>query len=328
MDTAVLCDTLATRLNAVVRTLPGENVLLAVRHGRALHKQIGDSQHVHVFGLNALMCALCGGVRRVIYSPVKFPSRSEINWLRAVMNYRRVDIVCPSRTVQRAMVSRGVGLSRTHVVRPGVSLGDFKVQRDDTLRAALGYTPDDKIIFAPQNSDRAAGLSLATWAVSLLNVLDRRHRLLTAVPASQADIIDTFRTRLINKTMLHNVTDMSMQKLFSVADVVLFTPTHDAGVSDVLLTMAMACGRPIVATALPRVCELIEDRHTALLVRDASPRRIARRLVDCFSDSTQAWKIADRARAEVYDHFTRTRMLADLQHVYATVASGDKSGDR
>lgn len=321
IDTAVLCDTLASRLNAVVRVARGGDALLTLRQARALRPEITTAKQVHAFGLNCLACALAGGARRVVYSPVGFPRRAEVNWLRAAMNYRRIDVVCPSQTVRRAMVSRGVAMSRTHVVRPGVSLGDFTPQRNEALRATLGYAPDDRVIFAPLEPGHEAGLSLAAWSVSLLNVLDKRHRLLTAASESRAGIVENFCNRLIEPSLLTNVSHIPMQSLFGIADAVLFTPTHDSGVSPVTLAMAMASGRPIVSTTLRSVCELIEDRHTALLVRDASPRLIAQRLEDCFADPQLAWKLTDRARAEVYDHFTRTKMLAELQGVYTDVAS-------
>jgi len=109
-----------------------------------------------------------------------------------------------------------------------------------------------------------------------------------------------------------------IEKVFGAADVVLITPSDDAGVRPILITMAMAAQRPIVASTVASVCELIEDRHTAMLIRDANPRSIAGRVMACFDDPQAAWKLADRARAEVYDHFTITKMLAKLEGVYAT----------
>jgi len=119
--------------------------------------------------------------------------------------------------------------------------------------------------------------------------------------------------------------DVEVESLFSAADGVLMTPS--GAVSPLIVAMAMASTRPIIATLTPQLCEMLEDRHTAMLVGQASPKLIAQRIVELFSDATLSWQIQDRARAEAYDLFTASRFLQACQAVYAKVEGARHSAD-
>jgi hypothetical protein len=83
----------------------------------------------------------------------------------------------------------------------------------------------------------------------------------------------------------------------------------------------MAAGLPIVATVTPTVAELLEDRHTALMVGDTSARVIAQRILDLRSDGRLEWSISDMARTEAFEFFAMTRFLEQLRCVYQQAAA-------
>jgi glycosyltransferase involved in cell wall biosynthesis len=84
----------------------------------------------------------------------------------------------------------------------------------------------------------------------------------------------------------------------------------------------MAAGLPIVSTVTYTVAELLEDRHTALMVPKPEARLIARRVLDLRADPGLQWSIADVARTEAYEYFSLTRFLEQWRGVYRQVAEG------
>ena len=74
----------------------------------------------------------------------------------------------------------------------------------------------------------------------------------------------------------------------------------------------MGAGVPIVATVNRGNCELIEDNHSAMLVRAKDPRGIAQRCHMLFNDDTLRWKVADNARHEAYKYLSIQRMLGEF----------------
>ena len=81
---------------------------------------------------------------------------------------------------------------------------------------------------------------------------------------------------------------------------------------------------PIVSVAQKPVCELLEDRHTALMVAKGKPREMARRMLDLAEDSTLQWSIADMARTEAYEFFAFTRFMNQFRNVFRQIAGGEK----
>src|SRR3954471_20536621 len=85
-----------------------------------LRSDVQSCDVVHAWGFGALWAVALARFERIVFTSTQFPSRRQIAWLRAVMAYRNVQVVCPTSTMQRAMVGRGIDISRCHLIRPGV----------------------------------------------------------------------------------------------------------------------------------------------------------------------------------------------------------------
>jgi len=194
VDTDVLCRTLSRRLSAAVRTVSADHPLVLLRQARAMRKNVANCDVVHTFGTRPLACAIAAGATRIVHSLTRFPTSADTRWLRAAVQHRAIEIVCPTDTLRRALVTRGVPISRTHLVRPGVSLGDFQTQRDEKIRAALGFSPGDRVLFAPGDI-RHNGISASMWAASLLAVIDERYKILVHARGENADAINRLSSR-------------------------------------------------------------------------------------------------------------------------------------
>ena len=267
---------------------------------------------VHAFGGRALGLAVVSAKGPVVYTPTRFPRASDVAWMRAILRYRTLRIVCQSDAEQRAWVTGGVPVDRCVLIRPGVPLAK-SVDTRATVRARLGYRDTDRVVFTPLP---AAGQGRAdpVWTGCLLNLLDSNIKAV-AWAEQGTDALHALRTRLIAPDAMTVLEDASPELGFLVADAILL-PTSDF-IPPTLIAMAMASGRPIVARTTAQACEMIEDRHTALLTKGRSPKVLAERVVDLFADAELGRRIADRARAEVYDYFLPSRMVGDYRTLYA-----------
>jgi len=101
--------------------------------------------------------------------------------------------------------------------------------------------------------------------------------------------------------------------LYRACDVVVL-PSLSEGMPIVLME-AMACGKPVVATAVRGVPELVEEKVTGLLCPPADPEALARAVTWVLDHPDEAKAIARRARERVvgeFDRATCTRHLLDL----------------
>jgi glycosyltransferase involved in cell wall biosynthesis len=309
----------------VTRTLGrGGDYSTAPRAVMWLRRQRLDAQFIHAWGERALAVAVLSCSHRIVYSPVRFPTRRAIRWLRAAMTARRIDIVCPTDTMRRAFVTRGVPIERCHLIRPGVDFSKIRRRRDPRLRRALGLADDDFVLLAPGDSTRAAGHDLSAWAAAILHVLDPKYRLLLW---GRGDAVDRVR-RFAVKTGQPEATVVAVgtlpgpvefEALLAATDLVLITPRAPS--LTLAIATCMAAGLPIVGVVTETVSELLEDRHTALMVGKLSPRMLAQRVLDVRRDPSVQWSIADMARTEAYEYFSMMRYLAQWRAVYGQVAN-------
>jgi glycosyltransferase involved in cell wall biosynthesis len=317
------------RPGATPRVMQREEIGPSGRWRNALHAVLGLRRRVGEFGLvqcwddRALLLAAAAGAKRLIYSPQQHPSPRAIRWLQAVRAYCDVQVVAASTTAQRAFLRRGVPIDRCTLVRPGVDFARVQRRRDPALRAALGIGPEDRVVLLPGESTAAANHRLSVWAGSILHVLSPSYRVLMWGRGPWADHAERLGVRLGQPRMVINATAtlgkaVSFESLLPATDLVMLNPT--APVAALPVAVCMAAAMPIVSTAEPSVAELLEDRHTCLMVPEARPRHLAVRVLQLVEEPDTQWKVADAARADAYEHWSLTRSLQAWRELYASLA--------
>jgi glycosyltransferase involved in cell wall biosynthesis len=282
---------------------------------------------VHSCGGAALTLAALASSARIIYSPTQFPSRRTIGWLRAVMAHCTLEIVASTVTMARRCMSGGIAPDHVHVIRPGVEFGRIKRRKNPELRAALGMGIDDFVVLAVGESTRAAAHDRAVWATGILNVLDPRYKLLMWGRGKEMPRLKRFAVNLAQTEMVRFAEErlgqsVEFEELLGAADLALLTAAGPVPTLPIAITMA--AGLPIVATVTYTASELLEDRHTALMVAKATPKLLARRILDVREDAGLQWSIADMARTEAFEYFAMTRFVRQWSSVYRQICEGAK----
>jgi alpha-maltose-1-phosphate synthase len=79
---------------------------------------------------------------------------------------------------------------------------------------------------------------------------------------------------------------------------------------------AMACGTPVVASAVGGILEVVEDGVTGLLVPPRSPDRLARALTALLRDRGRAQAMGKAGRARVEERFSWASVAARTETLY------------
>ena len=303
----------------VVRRLP--NAVAEIRKGHPFRADV-----VHAWGMKSLTTAVLGARSPVVYSPTSFPTARGAGWLRAVMAYRDVHAVCSTATQRRVLVERGVPIGRCHLIRPGVDFARVRRRRDPELRRRLGFSESDYVVLAAGESTRPSAHGTAVWAVSIANFVDPRFKLLIWGRGVRAEAAVRRAQSLGGGLLAAAETalgrSIEFEELLPAADAVLVTARGP--VPTLPIAVCMAAALPIVSTVTYTVAELLEDRHTAVMVPRPSARLIARKLLDLRDDSRTQWSIADMARTEAYEYFSSTRFREQFRALYQQAAAGQK----
>ena len=79
---------------------------------------------------------------------------------------------------------------------------------------------------------------------------------------------------------------------------------------------AMACGVPVVATAVGGIPDVIEDRVNGLLVGPGEPEALARAIVTLLTDDALRVRLREAAHRDVRKRFSPETVIEDLESLY------------
>ena len=277
-------------------------------------------------GVASLAVATMASTGPIVFCFKSFPKLAQVKWLRAAMDYRDIHLVCPTSTMHRFCVERGVPIDRCHLIRPGVEFGRVNRRRDPKLRAALGLVETDYVWLLPGESTRGADHDMAVWAVAILNHLAPKHRVLTWGRGDRTRHLKYLAARQKQSNLFIAAEQalgrsMEFEELLPAADGVLISA--GGSVTTLPIAICMAAGLPIVSTVTSEVAELLEDRHTALMVPRRSPRTIAQRIMDLEADKNVQWAIADMAKTEAFEYFAHSRFVNQWRMVLNQIVAGE-----
>jgi glycosyltransferase involved in cell wall biosynthesis len=88
---------------------------------------------------------------------------------------------------------------------------------------------------------------------------------------------------------------------------------------------AMAAEKPVIASSVEGLPEVVEDGLTGMLVPPADPAALARGIIALAADSTLRRAMGRHGRARVERLFTVDRMIARHEHFYERVAGRDRA---
>ena len=107
--------------------------------------------------------------------------------------------------------------------------------------------------------------------------------------------------------------------IMGLSDVVALS-SHEEGFPNVVLE-AMAAGRPVVATRVGGVPEIVEDEKTGLLVPPRDPEKLAEGIMRLLVNRREAEEMGKRGLEKVREQFTIERMVKSYEDLYLELMS-------
>src|SRR4051812_8952169 len=102
--------------------------------------------------------------------------------------------------------------------------------------------------------------------------------------------------------------------VYADLDVVCLSSLNEG--SPVALIEAMAAARPVVATAVGGVPEVVRDRISGRLVPSRRPEAMAEAIREVLGDAAGARSLGLAARDAVYPKYSVARLIRDLEALY------------
>jgi len=109
--------------------------------------------------------------------------------------------------------------------------------------------------------------------------------------------------------------------MLSAMDIFVLS-THCEGLPLVILE-AMARAKPVIATAVDGVPEVIADEETGLLVPHEDDAQLAGKILRLVRDGERAARLGEAGQRSVRERFSREKFAASMAQVYCEVLGAE-----
>lgn len=229
----------------------------------------------------------CGNCPDLSIYPAILRDATAYNWQRKrdLYQHSALYVATPSRwlmnRVQESMLAPAVAEGR--VIPYGVDVSIFCPAQQEEVRAGLGLPQNAKVLlFVANGAKRNRFKDYGTVRTAAAQVSERfqgqRVILLVVGEGGRTEQLGNGEIRFINyETDLRTVA-----RYYQAADVYVHAARSDNFPNTVL--EALACGIPVVATAVDGIPEQVDDGHTGFLVPGGDAEGMAARILQLLSD--------------------------------------------
>ena len=234
--------------------------------------------------------------------------------------YRQVDcFIAASDAVRQLLILDGVAPDRTVTVHEGIDLQHVLAAPSVNVHEAF---------WLPHHAPVVGNVAALVSHKGQRHLIDAAHLVVSEVPDARFVILGEGELR---EHLERQIRDYHLEKhvllpgfrtdvlgcLKGIDTFVMSSVTEGLGTS---LLDAMACSRPIVATNVGGIPEVVADGVTGILVPPRDHHAMARAIVGLLRDEGRRRAFGAAGLSRVRERFTVERMIAETAGVYARVA--------
>jgi glycosyltransferase involved in cell wall biosynthesis len=238
---------------------------------------------------------------------------------------RRVHaIVAVCQSIKDGLVASGVPAAKVEVIYSGTDLERFHPGVDGgAVRRELGLSSAHALITqVGVRSWRGWRDVLAAMRTVAAGCERARLLFVGAPPPRVAEIAEQAREAGLEGRVLALGHRDDVPAILNASDVVVDASYAGLGITG-SIREALACERPVVATALEGMPELVLDGETGLLVPPRDPAALAAAIARLLADPTAAQTMARAGRKRVETHFSLRAKLDATEALYRRLVAGD-----
>lgn len=297
---------------------------------RVIRKYGADVVHVNgILNLQVALAAKVAGARLVLH----IQEVRDFGLLRAPLRLMLLMsdwiIMVSAAAWNNLLGDGGKDPSNVSVLYPPVDTQVFHPdQVDAEVRRELGIAPDDKVVGIVANINPVKGYEVFLAAAKMIKDTMPGVRFLIVGQTLDTQVgywhivqslMDSFG---LEKDVVLAGRRTDVARMMSVMDVFVLTSKFEA--APIVLLEAAACGKPIVATRVGGIPELVNEGETAILVPPGDPGAVAEAVVRLLNDAEGARRMGASGRQWVVSRFDAAICADKHEEVYRRLVGSDR----
>jgi glycosyltransferase involved in cell wall biosynthesis len=278
------------------------------------------TSYAHSLGLRAARL-LESGVHKVVSRRVAF-TRKPSFFVRRKYLGRQIRYIAISNAVREKLVRLGVPENDISVVYSGIDLGRFSrfdAEMAKQIAEKLGIAPGSFLVGSVGSLVPCKGHTVLIEAIShAARTIPNLVCLIVGEGPHRARLEGLIRRRGLEEIVILTGQRGEVPELLSLMDLFVM-PSLDEGLGLALLE-AMAAGKPVVASDVGGIPEVVSDSETGLLVPAAQPRALAEALIALSRDPARMSALAESGKRRVRERFSYQSMVEGTLTVYRSLS--------
>jgi glycosyltransferase involved in cell wall biosynthesis len=238
---------------------------------------------------------------------------------------RRVHaIVAVCQSIKDGLVAAGVPAAKIAVIYSGTDLERFHPGVDGgAVRRELGLTPEHALVTQVGVRSWRGWRDVLAAMRAVAPACQRARLLFVGVPSPRmVEIAARAREAGLEDRVLTLGHRDDVPAILAASDVVVDASYAGLGITG-SIREALACERPVVATRLEGMPELVIDGETGRLVPPRDPAALAGAIVTLLADPTAAQALARAGRKRVETHFSLRAKVDATEALYRRLVATD-----
>ncbi len=310
------------------RVAPARNFVAALKLAQILRSHPFDIIHTHsaIGGLVGRLAAKLAGARNVIYQPNGLPFHDYMSPLRRGL-YIRIErtfgrfttafVASSNSELEQARAARVISPNRASVVENPIDTENYRYDPDDATacRQDLGLQPGSLLVGTAARMVPQKGLPYLIDAAAL--VVREVPSVWFAI-AGDGRLRDQLRAQAARLGILDRILLLGQRSditaVVSAFDVFVM-PSLWEGLPYAPIE-AMLLGRPIVATTVTGLVDIVPSSHEGLLVPPRDSQALAAAILKLLREPELRFQLAAQGEASVRRRFDSSQTMGKMMKLY------------
>jgi len=256
------------------------------------------------------------------------PSIATAHGFSAASWYRFADrVIAVSHAVKDHLVTQGIPAARIHAIHNGVLLDRYQPEPVEMAKRACGFAPDVPrvAVVGRLSPEKGHVITLQAWRHVLTRYMNAQ---LMFIGEGKEEV--TLRTIAIGMQMSDRVEFYGFvpdpRRLMAACDLII-VPSLKEGLGLTAIE-AMALERPVIASEVGGLSEVVIDNETGLLVPPGKPMALTAAIISLLRDHRQAQRLAKAGRRRVENRFNATQQVARVHDVLLSEIKAARLGSQ
>jgi len=305
---------------------PGFDPRMYGRLGSVLREFRPDAIHTHRYVLRYLLPWVAMRRPRIWVHTVHNVAEREVDWVGKWVHRLAFRLgVVPVAIAQEVAHSivRVYSLKNAPLIPNGIPLADYALSDEvrRRWRTQEGYEETDMLfVSVARLSPQKDPFSLISAFAGAASHTPALHLLLVGEGPLRSDLEAWVREMGLGERVRFLGMRTDVPAILTAADVFVLSSLWEGNPLSVM--EAMAAGKPVIASAVGGVPELVEDGVSGILVPPHKPEVLGRAMMRLARDPALRQRMGEAAQKRALEHFGVDRMAREYAHLYESLLEG------